>query len=360
MQLKPFIFTGIACVLLAGCETGQNGLQRAEPPAIPVVAATPSVQDITVYLESIGTLLAAASVEIRPQASGMIKEVFVDEGQWVEKGTPLFEIDEMPYLTKVQEAEAQLKSDEADLTVVQKKLTRLRSLVDKDYISKAEWEGLEAQEEKANASLQLNKARLTYANIDLAHCTVRSPLKGRIGAINALAGEIVAAGQAEALTTVTNIDPLIVEFALTEKEFSLVPKDQLTMEVQATCSKEPCKTGSITFLDNEFDPKTGLLLVHGVLANPDYDLRPGQTVHVKMPVALQTDVLLIPQKAIRYSQQGPFVYVVKPDMSVTVRQVKLGAERGLDQIILEGLESSEQIILDGHLRLSEGTKVELK
>ena len=132
------------------------------------------------------------------------------------------------------------------------------------------------------------------------------------------------------------------------------------MEVQATCSKEPCKQGTVDFVDNEFDPKTGLLLVHGTLANPEYLLRPGQTVHVRVPVAFENDVLVIPQKAIRYNQQGPFVYVVQPDMSVTVRQVKLGAERGFDQIILDGIESDEPVILDGHLRLSEGLKVELK
>lgn len=359
MQLKSFICTGVACVLLTGCETGQGPI-RPEPPAVPVVAAPPTVQDITIYVDSVGTLLAAASVEIRPQTSGMIKEVLVDEGQWVEKGTPLFVIDEMPNLTKVQEAEAQHASDEASLAVVQKKIARLRSLVDKDYISKTEWEELEAQEEKAMAALQLDKARLTYANIELAHCTVRSPLTGRVGAINGSVGQIVAAGQPEPLTTVANMDPLTVEFTLTEKEFALIPKEKLTMEVQATCSKEPCKQGTVDFVDNEFDPKTGLLLVHGTLANPDYVLRPGQTVHVRVPVAFENDVLVIPQKAIRYNQQGPFVYVVKPDMSVTVRQVKLGAERGFDQIILDGIESDEPVIHDGHLRLSEGLKVELK
>jgi len=120
------------------------------------------------------------------------------------------------------------------------------------------------------------------------------------------------------------------------------------------------QSGAITFLDNHFDSKTGLLLIRGKVSNAEQTLRPGQSVRVRVPLAVVENAKLIPQKAIRYNQQGPYVYVVTEDNTVALRQLILGDEQGSDQIVLEGVDPIEQIIIDGHLRLSPGAKVELK
>lgn len=352
----PLLLITTVSLVLAGCGSNQEGSYGA-PPAVPVVAATPVVKDITVVLESIGTLQPAVFMEIYPQASGPLHEVYVAEGQWVQLDTPLFQIDPKPYAIKVQEAEAQLAIDRASLKGTQKKLDRFRELARKDFVAQTEWDDLEAQAERALATVDLDEARLASAKLDLDHATVRSPVDGRVGKLDAHPGQLVSAGQTTPLATVSKMDPLIVEFTVTEKEFPKVPKENLQIELTALCGSTPCQKGMVTFLDNHFDPTTGLLLVRGKVLNPDYSLRPGQSIRVHIPVAVESNAILIPQKAIRYNQEGPYVYVVQPDMTVAIRQVVLGSEQGADQIVLKGLDPTEQVILDGHLRLSPGLKV---
>lgn len=354
-----FLLIGVVGLLLAGCESKQES-PAAQTPAIPVIAATPVVKDITVYLDSMGTLHPSILMEIRPQTNGTLKEVLVSEGQWVQQGTPLFKIDSKPYEIKVQEAEAQLTINQVTLRAVQKKLNRFKELAQKDLLAQTEWDELEAQAEQAQASIDLDHARLNSAKLDLEYCTLNSPIEGRVGKLDARPGMLVSNGQSAPLATISKMDPLIVDFTVTEKEFAKIPKGALKIEIKSLCLSESCKEGAVTFLDNHFDPKTGLLLVRGAVQNADYSLRPGQSVRVRIPIAIALNAKLLPQKTVRYNQQGPYVYVVQPDMTVAVRQLILGDEQGDDQIVLKGIDATELVILDGHLRLSPGSNVEIK
>ncbi len=243
---------------------------------------------------------------------------------------------------------------------MQKKWDRFRDLAQKDLVAQTEWDDLEAQVEKAKASLSLANARLSSAKLDLEHCTLKSPVEGRVGKLDSHPGLLVSNGQALPLATVAKMDPLLVEFTVTEKEWEKIPVASLKIDLKPLCSSGQSKTGLVTFLDNHFDSKTGLLLMRGKVQNGDLSLRPGQTVKVHIPIATRSDAKLIPQKAIRYNPQGPYVYVIQQDLTVAVRQLTLGDEQGVDQIVLEGLDPSERIVLDGHLRLSPGLKVEIK
>lgn len=357
---KILILLPIAVVFLVmGCGTTQDQ-KAAETTAVPVIAVAPTVKDITLYLESIGTLQPDVSMEIRPQASGKLSQVFVTEGQNVQKGTPLFVVDTKPYAIKVEEAEAHLIIDRADLHTAEKKLNRFKDLAEKDLVSKSEWDVLEAQVQKSQAAVALDTARLHGALLDLELCTLKSPIEGRVGKLDAHPGLLVANGQPIPLVTVSKIDPLIVEFTVTEKDFPKLPKGNLEFEMQGLCSSEPCKKGMITFLDNQFDSKTGLLLIRGRVENSDFAMRPGQSIRVLIPIDTKSNVKTIPQKAIRYSQEGPYVYVVQADQTIAIRPLILGEEHGTDQVVKEGLDSVEMVITDGHLRLYPGLKVEVK
>lgn len=346
--------------LLLGCDSKQEAMVMEAAPAIPVKAAVPTIKDITVFLESIGTLEPSVFMEVRPQIDGTLVEVLASEGQWVEPGTPLFKIDAKPYTIKVQEAEAQLAIDRANLQAAQKKLARFRPLAQKDLVSQTEWEDREAEAEKSEAAVALDEARLNSAKLELEHCTVTSPSAGRIGKLDAHPGLLVARGQTEPLATISQMNPLLVEFTLTEKEFPKIPKESVQMELKPLCVSGVCKNGDITFLDNHFDSTSGLILVRGKVQNSDYSLRPGQSVQVRIPISVAHQAMLIPQKAIRYNQQGPYIYVVQDDQTVVMRQLILGEEQGIDQVVLEGIAPSEQLIIDGHLRISPGVKVEVK
>lgn len=273
--------------------------------------------------------------------------------------TPLFFIDSRIYASKVQEAEAQLAIDRANLKAAQKKYTRFHSLAEKDLIAQTEWDDLEAQTEKTQAGVSMDEARLANARLDLEKCTVRSPIDGRVGKIDVHVGHLIE-GSGSTLTTVAQMDPLVVEFAVTEKEFPQFPKEQIPFEMSTLCSEGTCRSGKVTFVDNAFDSKTGLIVIRGKVENPDYSIRPGQSVRVKLPLSVIPGAVIIPQKAIRYNQTGPYIYVVKDDNTVEVRQITLGLEQGLDQQVLEGLKPEERIILEGHLRLSPGAKVEVQ
>lgn len=360
MQNKSLIIFAFASLLmLAGCKSEQNA-GSMDMPAVPVIAAAPVVKDITVYLESLGTLQPSVFMEIRPRTDGTLVEVLVKEGEWVQKDTPLFKVDPKPYEIKVQEAKAQFAIDQAAYRAIEKKLERFRDLAQKDLVAQTEWDDLEAQAEKAKGMVILDDARLDSAKLDLEYCTIKSPIEGRVGKFDAHPGILVSSSQTTPLATISKMDPLIVEFEVTEKEFASIPKQNLKIELKSHCSKEPCKEAEVTFLDNHFDSATGLLLVRGKVENGEHSLRPGQSVRVRIPISTVANAKVIPQKAIRYNQEGPYIYVIQPDMTVAVRQLILGSELGDDQIVKEGIDPSEQIILDGHLRLSPGIKVEIK
>lgn len=348
----------LAVLILTSCDPKRD-MPEVGPSAVPVLTAMPEVKDIPVYIESIGLLHPSVSIDVYPQVSGMVTEVLVAEGQWVQEGTPLFQIDPRPYMIKVQEAQAQLSIDQAAFQSAQKKLGRFRDLAQKDLIPQTEWDDLESEGVRASATLLLDEARLDAAKLDLERCLLTSPIAGRVGKLDAHPGHLVASGQATPLVTLSKMDPLKVEFTITESEFRSMPKEAREMDIQILCLSDSCKKGAITFLDNQFDPQTGLILVRGNLINPDYLLRPGQSIKIRVPIVTRSNLTLIPQKAVRYNQSGPYVYVVQEDQTVALRQITLGEENGESVIVLENLTAADRVITDGHLRLFPGIKVEI-
>lgn len=355
------ILAGASACLLFSCST-QEQSKTKEPPTIPVIATVPEVKDITMYLETLGTLQAYVFLEIQPKTGGTMQTIVISEGQMVKQGDPLFKIDPEAHEIKVQEAKAQLAMDQAGLKAAQKKLTRYQTLADKDLVPKIEWDEVKAQLKKSQATVDLDTARLRHAQLELQHCTLNAPADGRVGKIDTSEGLLVTANQSNSLTTISQIDPLIVEFTVTEKEFSSLQKNEIPIQIHplSTSTNGEGIEGTVTFLDNHFDSKTGQLLIKGQVNNPNRELRPGQSVKVKIPIDVTPNAKLIPQKAIRYNQEGPYVFVVNEDSTVAIRQLTLGKEHGSDQIVLEGLDPEEKIILEGHLRLSPGFKVEIK
>lgn len=345
--------------LLSACDSNQESIQN-QASVVPVLATTPCVKDVPVYLEGVGVLCASVNVDIRPQVSGKVSEVFIAEGDWVVPGTPLFRLDEASYAIKLQEAAAKLATDQATLMSSGRKLERFRSLADKDLISKTEWDELETEAEKAFATVQADKARLSAAQLDLSYCTLTACVEGRIGRLDVHPGQLVSSGQASALASIAKMDPLMVEFSLTEKEVLLLPDGKKELELLSMHAPEIIGRGEVTFLDNHFDSKSGLLTVRGRVPNAAMSLRPGQNVRIRMPVSVIGEAKLIPQKAVKYNQEGPYLYVIGEGNVVQLRKITLGAVQGNQIIISEGLESSDQVITDGHMRIYPGSTVEVK
>ncbi len=352
----------LTSLLLAGCANDQVS-EEDETPLVPVIAVAPTIKDIPVYVESIGTLLPSVNMEICPQVNGTLKEVYITEGQWVKKNQPLMKIDPTNYAIKVREVESQLAMDYIELQAAQKKLNRFKQLAQKDLVAQIEWDEIETQAARAQTQVALSEAKLQEAKINLEDCTLFSPIDGRTGKLDAHPGLLVSSGPSSSLVKISKMDPLLVEFTLTENELFKMPKSNLEFEIQSLCisgPEMPCIKGQLTFFDNHYDQKSGQLLVRGVIPNPDYIFRPGQSIRVRIPVSSLTGAMLIPQKAVRYNDQGTYIYIVDAEKTVGMRQVILGEEQGSDVIVLQGLDANEIVVTDGHLRASPGIKVDVQ
>lgn len=345
-------------LVLCSCQSSEKNAKK-EAKVIPVIVRTPDVQDVPLYIESIGILSPSMQGEIFSQVHGELKEILATEGQMVSPGTPLAKIDVANYTLNLQEAEGMKASSQATLLAAEKKLVRLHHLLEKDLISQNEWDMHEMEVEKAKAALAIAEIRRKQAELECSRCTLSSPISGRVGKIDLHHGMWIDKSQ-KSLMSIANLDPLFVEFTVTEKEVPSLLENNGKIEIESLISDEIRKDARITFLDNQFDPKTGLILVRGLVSNPEMDLKPGQSVRVRISWGSLSRQILIPQKAIRYNDQGPYVYLVLPDETAVQRQVKMGREVGKMVVITEGLEPTETVITEGHLRLSRGAKVSIQ
>jgi len=357
MQKLILLFLLAVCL---GCKKTPEAAQN-DSKAIPVFAKQPVVKDVPIFIESIGLLKPIISVDIRSQVGGTLKEIFAKEGDWVEQNQPLFLIDPRPLQVKLDEANAQFNMDQISLNAAQKKLERYRHLARKDLVAQSEWDELEDQAAKAVALIDLDRARCEAAKIDLEQCSLLAPISGRMGKLELHQGRLVSPG--DVLANISQLKTLSVEFNLTESELRSLPSREANIEVETICQKDSkafCQKGQLVFYDHHFDPKTGQMLVKANVANPNLEFYPGQVVRIRLPVSVNPDAILIPQKAIRYNDQGPYVYFVLSDQTIALRQVLLGSELENEVVVIEGVEKSDLIVTDGHLRISPGAKVEVK
>lgn len=349
----------LALFLLSAC--GSNpGTVREEAAAIPVLATEAIVKDVPVFVEAVGVLRASVTAEVRPRVSGTIAEVLVAEGDWVKADAPLLKIDSASYAIKFQESMAKLSMDTAALKSAERKLGRFKTLAEKDLISQADWDELETAVEKAAAVVEADQAGVGTAALDVDGCTLKSCIEGRVGRLNVHPGLLVSSGQAASLMTVVKMNPLFAEFMLTEKEMKQLSSDRNRIELVSIHGEGNLGVGTITFFDNSYDEKTGLILVRALVENAENALRPGQIVKVRVLTSTIAGATLVPQKAVKYNQEGPYIYVVGSDSGVEMRKVDLGMALGDLVILSAGLGPHEKVITDGHMRLYPGSKVEVK
>lgn len=365
MRIKIVIFFAIVTAVALGwlvtsAATPQASVVPSVAPVqeVPVLTVMSSIRDLPVSIETMGTLHPSAFVDVRPQVSGTLAEALVSEGDWVEAGTPLFRIDPLVYRIKVQEVQAQIALDQLALDAANKKLERFRSLAEKDLIAQSEWDEWENQTATAQAILVADDVRRQMAQLDLDSCTINAPMAGRIGRIPIHVGSLITSGQT-VLTTISQMDPLFVEFELTAREFSQILVEEAPIQLQPIARESSKEHGTICYFDNHFHPKSGLLSVRGTVPNASLSLRPGESVRVEIPVDVISQAQLIPQKAVRYGEEGPYVLVVLEDQTIAERLVTLGMSHGHEVVILTGLNPNERVVTEGHLRVTPGTKVNI-
>lgn len=341
---------GILLILLVWFWRG-GGEEKAMPerPARPVAVAQVTQEDVPLYVDEIGTCAAFASVQVQAQVSGRILERHVQDGADVKKGELLFTIDPRPY-------EAALNSAKADLALAEANLKRQKVLEQKNVTATQELD-------TASANAMRAEAAVAAAQVNLDYCSIRSPIDGRVGLRNVDAGNVVTPSSPP-LLTVQTLDPIYTDFSIAEPDIPLVRKylggENLKVVTDATGDNVPPRTGELYFLDNAVQPGAGTVKARAVTPNPDRALWPAQFVQVRLILDVLKGATLVPSSAVQIGQNGPFVFVVKDDLTLDLRQVKQGQRHGELVVLTEGVEAGETVVTSGQLQLAPGSKIVIK
>lgn len=344
-------------LLAVSCQKQQEAT-TFEPAKVPVKAEKPTRQDVPVYVEALGSLHPAASIMVRAQVAGTITHIAVKEGECVEEGRLLFQIDPKPYNIAYNQVQAELASSKARLRAAIKKAARYEKLKDKKLISQNEWDQIETEVDQARAEVALQKSRLQKADLEREYTCIRAPRGGRVGKLQAHVGHLVSLQDA-ALTEIMSVDTLVAQFHVTEREFTKCSDKIDQVELMLLSHPEKCFSGAFSFCDNSFDRTTGQILLCARVENSDFSLRPGMSVKVKIPVEVMKESLLVPQRAVKHNQFGAYVFVVQEDETVQIRQVILKGEHGSSFVVESGLTADDVVVTEGHQKVAVGTKVDV-
>jgi multidrug efflux system membrane fusion protein len=343
---------------------GSSAKTVAAPAPPPVIAGQAVRRTIPVALGAFGNVESTASVAVRSRVAGQILSVRIRDGADVALGQTLFTIDPEPFRIALDQAEAQLSRDKALLQKANNDVARYAKLVDKEYVTREQYESAVSQATSQAATIQSDEALVDNARLDLSYCTIVSPIAGRAGSINLRAGNLVKANDDPPLVTILKVRPVWVTFSVPEKFLSDVRKHAAggTLAVRAAARGEQGSghAGVLTFIDNEVAAATGTIRLRGEFQNDDLGLWPGQFVEVTLTLAEQKDAVLVPSPAVQVGQQGSFVYVVGPDGTAEVRPVVVDRMLGGDTVIASGLDGGETVVIDGQIRIAPGGKVSVQ
>ena len=358
----------LAALVLIGCSDG------APVPAadgIAVVAATAQASDIPATFEFVGRLESSRHVEIRTRVSGFLDSISYREGSRVQAGQVLFQVDPKPFQVQLQAAEAELSLQQARLTTARAALARVRPLAEENALSQKELDDAIGEDKAAAAAVEAARARVEAARLDLGYATIRSPVTGQSSYATRAEGSYVGAGPDSLLTTVAALDPMWVDFSVSEQQWlghqsriksgRLRPPAGEDYDVAIVLADDTVygETARITFSDAGLSPETATLLVRATVANPDGLLLPGQFVRVRLQGAVWADAVSVPQRAVMQGAQGSFVWVVGEDGTAKPSPVELGPLQGDDWILFGGLKPGERYVVDGAIRVRPGVPLRL-
>ena len=357
--MKKSLIVIAAALLAAACTQPK---QKPVDEAVPVTVAHVEQKDVPIQIRAIGNVQPMSNVAVRALAGGQLLRVWFKEGDDVRKGQTLFTIDPAPYDAALRQAEANLQRDEAQLRNAEAQAKRYGDLVKKDYVTKEEYDKLVAAAEAARAVTAADRAAVENARLQRSYCEIRSPLDGRTGSLMVHAGNLVKANDTTPLVVINQIEPVYVQFAVPEQNLALLrQREGAAVEASPQQGGAPIATGTLTFIDNNVDTATGTITLKATFPNRNRALWPGQYVNVAITTDNKAGALIVPLRALQTSQKGgQYVYVVKGDKGVEMRNVTVYKTVDQNAIIDHGLNAGETVVTDGQLRLTPKSKVEIK
>jgi multidrug efflux system membrane fusion protein len=338
-------------------QVAKDGKKGARPPL--VVRAVPvEIRPMPVVIDAVGSIESEHVVTVRPQVSGVLQQVLVKDGDRVKPGQVLFRIDARTFEASIAQAQAAIARDEANLALARAQEARLKPLLERDFITRAEYDTAVANLSALQAQVEAGRATLELARIQHDHTFIRAPIAGRIGEVTVQAGNFVAPAPAGSivppLVTINRTNPVNVSFSLPQQLLEAVRRHQgsgLRVVVMREQGGEPIGTGRLTFIDNSVNTATGTIAMKATLPNDREQLWPGQFVAVRLVLTTEPEAIVVPEIAIQPGQQGPFVYVFQPGEGdaparARVQQIRIDRQIGDQVVVAAGLKGTERVITE--------------
>lgn len=354
------LIAGAAAVVFRNAPGSRAAMPKAVV-AVPVNVARVVLKTVPVRLRAIGNVEPFTTVAVKARIDGQIVAVHFKEGDEVHKGDTLFEIDRRPLQAQLQQAQANLLKDRALLDHANEQDKRYKDLLEKKFVSPDAYAQIRTNSETAAAQVSADQAAIESARLQLDYCTIRSPITGYAGKIQIQEGNLVKANDTISLVVLNQVVPVNVSFSVPEQSLSAVRKYQADGELQVTAqvpnSGFTPVPGKLSFIDNSTDATTGTIKLKAQFPNTDKALWPGQFVDVVLTLTHQDNAIVVPPTAIQNGPNGQYVFIVKPDGTVDMRDVKVARSEGDFTVVASGVKPGDTVVTVGQLRLAPGTKV---
>jgi multidrug efflux system membrane fusion protein len=356
------ILGGLGYIGWTSFQQKQAANRNARPDLpVPVLAATPRVQDMPVYLDGVGSVRALNNVLVRSQVDGKLIAVNFTEGQDVKKGDVLGEIDPVLYKAQLDQAVAKKAQDEALLANQRLDLARYQQLAASNAGSKQQADTQRATVAQTEALVNSDQAAIDNAQAMLGYTKIIAPLSGRAGLRQVDQGNIIHASDVTGLVIITQLQPIAVQFSLPQQQIVRVnaasAKGALTVDVFGNDGITVVDSGKLTGIDNQVDPTTGTLKLKAEFPNANFQLWPGQFVNVRLKVETIAKAVVVPSSAVQRGPAGTFSYVIGDGDIVTAKPVVVTQQNETDAVIASGLSASDRVVTTGFANLSDGAKV---
>ncbi len=372
ISMPPLAAVALSTLVLlagvAGCEKGPAGAAAKPPVEVTVVTIAP--RDVPLAFDFVAQTQSSREVEIRARVEGFLEKRVYTEGELVQANQPLFLMDRKPFEATLKSAQGQLAQQKAALKVAEETLKRVRPLAEQNALSQKDLDDAVGNVDRSRAAVFAAEGQVQTAELNLGYATILSPLRGLTSFARVQEGAFLSAAN-NFLTTVSQIDPIWVNFSISENEalrrreqqekgLLRMPKED-SLEVEAILADGtvfPHK-GRISFADPSFSKETGTFLVRAELANPKGVLRPGQFVKVRVKGAVRPGGIVVPQRAVQQGAKSNFVWVVAKDDKAEQRAIEVGSWIGDDWFVNQGLREGERVVVDGALRTSQGAALKV-
>ncbi|WP_175999095.1 MdtA/MuxA family multidrug efflux RND transporter periplasmic adaptor subunit [Burkholderia stabilis] len=353
-----------------GASSGGGGRHSRGGPAAmanvpqPVQVATATQGEMPIVLSALGTVTPLANVTVKTQLSGYLQSVAFQEGQIVKKGDVLAQIDPRPYQVSLENAEGTHARDSALLATARLDLKRYQTLLSQDSIASQTVDTQASLVKQYEGSVKTDQAAIDSAKLNLTYARITAPVSGRVGLRQVDPGNYVTPGDTNGIVVITQLQPMSVIFTTSEDNLPQIVKQvnagqKLSVTAYNRNNTVPLETGSLATLDNQIDTSTGTVKLRANFDNKEGMLFPNQFVNTRLLVDVMRNATIVPTSAVLTGSIGQFVYVVKPDNTVTVRKVTIGPVDGERTSIVSGVALGERVVTDGSDRLREGSKISI-